>query len=86
MFNAGMNTVVTLCIFDGNSNKMGGVFSFSLNIATLKNVILLQNSTIINNRADQFGGVIYFPPGFIIFSFIAKFNLFQKNYALLSPS
>lgn len=84
LFTAGMNTIVSLCLFEGNSNKMGGVFSFSVNTATLDNVILIQNSTMINNRADQYGGVMYFPPGFIVVSFLAKFNLFQRNYALQS--
>ena len=84
MFNAGIMTIITSCLFQNNANKMGGVFSFSLNIDTLKNYILIQNSTFLTNRGDQFGGVIYFPPGFILFSCLIKYNLFLQNYALMS--
>ena len=84
MYNAGITTIVTMCLFEGNSNKMGGVFSFSLNIATLKNKILITRSTFLINKADQFGGVIYFPPGFIQFECLCTNNLFMQNYANMS--
>lgn len=86
IFDAGVVTFISNFLFEGNSNKMGGVFSFSLNVETLTNKILIQNSTFTRNKADQFGGTIYFPPGLIIFNCTIKNNIFLQNYANISKS
>lgn len=84
MFCAGRRSFIDKCLFEGNSNKMGGVISYSLNLLTLENIILIQNSIFYSNKADQFGGVIYFPPGFIIFNGTIMNNLFKYNSANMS--
>lgn len=81
LFSTGKRSIIFQCIFLQNENKMGGVFSFSLNLQTLENVILIQESQFIQNQAEQFGGIVYFPPGFIIFNCTIFKNLFKENYA-----
>lgn len=84
IFSSGRKTTISQCFFLQNENKMGGVFSFSLNAKTLQNVILIEESRFIQNKADHFGGVFYFPPGFIILDCKIVGNLFQENHARLS--
>lgn len=84
MYNSGFITIIENCIFSKNSNKNGGVFAFSLNLDTLKNLITIINTKFVENKADELGGVIHFAPGFVIFNATITNCNFLKNYAKLS--
>lgn len=79
LFIAGINTYINNCHFNINSNKLGGVFTFSLNIIALKNIVYIENSVFSQNKGDLFAGVIYFMPGLNIFNCTIIKNLFIEN-------
>lgn len=81
LYSAGRSIYVSNCVFSKNSNLFGGVFTFTLNLNFLENIMLIQNSFFLENSADKFAGVIYFPPGFRKFNCTLDSNQFLRNFA-----